>query len=108
MRKHRQDGILILEEISSLLEEMLTLSKITVNNKEKDIHREIREVFQLKTKTEQLIAAVSSLYNIFLEIETEQESVLLWKESPTPSSQIKQRIQNRESLVKYLEAIKFE
>lgn len=105
MKKQRQDGILVLEDILTTLEEILILSKVTANNKEKDVHREIREGFQLKTKTELLIAAVSILYDIILEIETEQESTLLWRNATIPSPYIKQKIQNREDLFLYLEKI---
>lgn len=105
MKKQRQDGILILEDILSTLEEILILSKISKNPKEKDIHREIREAFQLKTKTELLIANISTLYRILIEIETEQEASILWKGATNPSPQIKQKAQNRKDLLAYLENI---
>ncbi|KAI5191996.1 hypothetical protein NEMIN01_1780 [Nematocida minor] len=105
MKKQRQEGILILEDILSITEELLVLSKIAPNDKEKDIHREIKEGFQLKTKTELLVAAVSSLYDIILEIETDQESNRLWKKAEDKSPHIKQKTQNKQNLMAYLDTI---
>lgn len=101
----RERGILLLEDILSLTEEILSCSKITVNDREKDIHREIKEAFQLKTKTELLVSALSMVYSLIIEVETEAESQRLWKEAPEIAPQISQKKKNRIKLLKYLETI---
>ncbi|EIJ89008.1 hypothetical protein NEPAR06_0408 [Nematocida parisii] len=106
MDKTKQEGILMLEDILSTVEEILLLSKITMTNKEKDIHREIKEGFQLKMKTEQLIVTVSSLYKIILQLETHQECSKLWKESEDISPLVAQKRKNLEYLIEYLDKMK--
>ncbi|KAI5160987.1 hypothetical protein NEAUS03_1437 [Nematocida ausubeli] len=105
MNKAKQEGILILEDILGTVEEILLLSKITIAEKEKDIHREIKEAFQLKMKIEQLVSSVSSLHTVILDLETHREANQLWKESNTKSSLILQKQKNREHLMEYLKRL---
>ncbi|KAH9386604.1 uncharacterized protein NEMAJ01_1500 [Nematocida major] len=103
MLKKRQEGIACLEDILTLTEEILALSKITVDDREKDIHREVREAFQIKTKTELLILSISTLYNTIIDVESYRECSRLWKESQEISPKILQQQKNRDMLRQYLE-----
>lgn len=105
MDRLRRDGLAQLEEILIKTEEILVLSRVTPTPYEKDIHREIKEVFQLKTKIEMLVSSVFSLYKTILEIEMTQYEYNLWKTSQFPSPAYLEEKEAQKALLEYLNKI---
>lgn len=105
MDRLRREGLTHLEKILIKTEEILVLAKVLPTPYEKDIHREIKEVFQFRTKVELLISSVSSLYKTIIEIEVAQQEYNLWKTSRHPSPFYLQEQDAKKSLSEYLESI---
>ncbi|KAI5187529.1 hypothetical protein NEHOM01_2248 [Nematocida homosporus] len=106
MERLRREGIVALEEILLRTEEILKLARIEISTDEKDIHREIKDAFQIKTKTELLISSLSTLYSAILEIESLQEESLLWSTTQPPSRAAKQQLIDRQVLLQWFNTTK--
>lgn len=85
MDRLRRDGIALLEDILVRIEEILILTRITPTQYEKDIHREIKEAFQLQTKLELLVSSLLTLYTTIVEIEAAKHEYKVWAAAQYPS-----------------------
>ncbi|OAG29289.1 hypothetical protein NEDG_01362 [Nematocida displodere] len=102
MDAFRRQGIALLEEILACVEEILTFSRVSPATTEKDIHKEIREAFIMKTKTEALASSLVMMHSILLDIDTLADEGKRWKRVVHPSPLKKQNQKNRELLLNFL------
>ncbi|KAI5172521.1 hypothetical protein NEFER03_1596 [Nematocida sp. LUAm3] len=104
MEKSRREGIAHLEDILTRAEEIISLFKVPSGAQEKSIHREIKEAFLIRTKTEALIRSLSQLHATISQIEEHQKEILLWAHSNYPSPLFLQRESDKKSLLNELHA----
>ncbi|KAI5180624.1 hypothetical protein NEOKW01_0908 [Nematocida sp. AWRm80] len=88
LHTYKREGLALLDEILTKTEDILIHSKVATS--EKNIHREIKEGFLLKTKTEALIQTISSMYHLILEIDALKTDALIWNNSQNPSPFLQQ------------------
>lgn len=101
MENQAKEGLGYLREMLSLVGEVLLLARVTPNPTEKDIHREIREAFSMRTKIEKLSELFLLLHKVLIGLHTQREEHRLWNHSLHPSPWRKEREKNKKLLKEF-------
>lgn len=96
-----------LEKILLEAEELLALCRIGKEGgpEERDVHREVRERFLMRTKMESVAHSISSIYSILVRLKHMAHEDSYWARAPSISPYKAQKIKNKQALKRLLDSM---